>query len=366
MNRKLPKTKDQRLKTKDQRLKTNDQLLKTNDQQPTTKDQIMPFIPDTSFKPNILLRNKHINTLYRYLFLNTKVSFKRKRLLTADNDFIDLDFSKVNSDKIVIAIHGLEGSSDSNYIHTITEILNNNNFDVVAFNMRSCSGEPNKLLSSYHSGKTEDLLAIINYLEANYNYNQIHIVGYSLGGNLCLKFMGEFSENMPESVVAAVGVSAPCDLKGSVEAISKRENRIYMNGFLKTLKQKAIAKAKQFPDANLPVDKIITATNFYDFDDLVTAPLNGFINAADYWEKSSCKQFIPQIKLPTLLISSSDDPFLNEDCHPVKEAKQNKNFTFLQTKYGGHIGFIKGIYLKKERWLENKILEFIKKTSQIQ
>ncbi len=282
---------------------------------------------------------------------------------TKDNDFIDLDFSSVQSDKIAIAIHGLEGSSNSNYIKNITQTLNQNKIDVVAFNMRSCSGEPNRLLSSYHSGKTEDLFEIIQFLEQHYNYTKIFIIGYSLGGNLTLKFMGEYAQKMPKIVKLAVGVSVPCDLEGSVEAISKKENKIYRNGFLKTLKQKALYKAKQFPKVNLDTNKIKKATNFYEFDDLVTAPIHGFKNAKDYWTQSSCKQFITKTTLPTLLISSKDDPFLNEECHPVKEAKNNDNFTFLQTQYGGHIGFVNGFILSKQRWLEDKILAFIQENS---
>ena len=282
---------------------------------------------------------------------------------TKDNDFIDLDFSSVQSDKIAITIHGLEGSSNSNYIKNITQTLNQNKIDVVAFNMRSCSGEPNRLLSSYHSGKTEDLFEIIQFLEQHYNYTKIFIIGYSLGGNLTLKFMGEYAQKMPKIVKLAVGVSVPCDLEGSVEAISKKENKIYRNGFLKTLKQKALYKAKQFPKVNLDTNKIKKATNFYEFDDLVTAPIHGFKNAKDYWTQSSCKQFITKTTLPTLLISSKDDPFLNEECHPVKEAKNNDNFTFLQTQYGGHIGFVNGFILSKQRWLEDKILAFIQENS---
>jgi len=282
---------------------------------------------------------------------------------TKDNDFIDLDFSTVQSDKIAIAIHGLEGSSDSNYIKTITQTLNQNKIDVVAFNMRSCSGEPNRLLSSYHSGKTEDLFEIIQFLEQHYHYTDIYIIGYSLGGNLALKFMGEYAQKMPKIVKLAVGVSVPCDLEGSVEAISKKENKIYRNGFLKTLKQKALHKANQFPKANLEVNRIKKATNFYEFDDLVTAPIHGFKNAKAYWTQSSCKQFITKINLPTLLITAKDDPFLNEECHPVKESKNNDNFTFLQTQYGGHIGFVNGFILRKQRWLEDKILTFIQENS---
>ncbi len=323
----------------------------------------MPFIQDTTFKPKLFLQNKHINTLYRYLFSNTKVNFTRKRIQTTDNDFIDLDFSKVNAKNIVIVIHGLEGSSNSNYIHTIAQTLNNANFDVVAFNMRNCSGEINKQCNTYHSGKTEDLFDIINHLENNHHYNQIHIIGYSLGGNLTLKFMGEFSNKMPQTIKSAVGISVPCDLEGSVESISLSENKIYMNGFLKTLKEKATQKLKQFPNTNIDLEKINDVNNFYDFDDLFTAPINGFKNAKEYWSTSSCKQYIPKINIPTLLISSKDDPFLNENCHPIKEAQQNSHFTFLQTNYGGHLGFIYGFRLKKQRWLENKITNFIKENS---
>ena len=326
----------------------------------------MPYIKDTLFKPNLFLRNKHLNTLYRYFFSNTKVEYKRKRVIADKIDFIDLDFSKVNSDKIVIVIHGMEGSSDSNYIHTITQTLNKANYDVVAFNMRGCSGESNNLLNSYHAGKTEDLFGVIKYLENEYIYNEIHIVGYSLGGNMTLKFMGEFANDMPELVVSAVGVSVPCDLEGSVQAISTFENKIYMNGFLKTLKIKSIQKSINFPEANINISKIKKAKNFYEFDDLVTAPINGFKNAKDYWSKSSCKQFIPKIKLPTLLISATDDPFLNRKCFPVKEAIENNSFTFLETRYGGHLGFVTGFKMKKQRWLENKILDFINSNSQTQ
>ncbi len=321
------------------------------------------YIQDTTFKPNLFLRNKHVNTLYRYLLSKVKVNFTRERMQTDDSDFIDLDISKVNSDKVVIAIHGLEGSSDSNYIHTITELLNKNNYDVYAFNMRGCSGEPNNLLSSYHSGKTEDLLAVINHIQATNNYKQLHIVGYSLGGNLTLKFMGEFANKMPVLVKSAVTVSVPCDLKGSTIAIARWDNILYLKGFLKTLKEKTLEKMARFPEANINKDKMLAAKNFLDFDNLVTAPIHGFKNAEDYWKRSSSKQFIKDIKHPTLLITAKDDPFLTKSCMPIEEAKKHDYFTFLQTKYGGHIGFVQGFNIKKQRWCENQILRFIQKNS---
>jgi len=323
----------------------------------------MPFIEDNSFQPNRFFRNKHINTLYRFFFSHVKIDFKRERMQTKDNDFIDLDVSSVKSDNVVIAIHGLEGSSSSNYIHTITQVLNQNNYDVVAYNMRGCSGEPNLLLSSYHSGKTLDLLEVINYINQKYNYKQVHIVGYSLSGNITLKFMGEFNDTMPTNIKSAVTISTPCDLKGSSMAISASENSIYMKGFLKTLKIKALEKIARFPDANLDASKISSAKNFQEFDSAFTAPTHGFIDADDYWKQSSCKQFLHRIQKPTLLISSKDDPFLSDSCLPVEESKNHSHFTFLQTNYGGHIGFVNGLYMKKQRWLEKQILTFIKNNS---
>ena len=318
----------------------------------------MLYKPTKSFNPKFLFRNKHFNTAYRYYFTKTKINFNRKRIYTQDNDFLDLDFSTVNSDTVVIAIHGLEGSSNSSYIRTLTSFLNKNKIDAIALNLRNCSGEPNKLLSSYHSGKSDDLLEVIQHIENNYHYKNIHVVGYSLGGNITLKFMGEFADKT--QVKSAVAVSVPCSLKGSSEAMMQKGNKLYMNNFLKTLKIKSKEKMERFPDSSLDLNKILQAKNFKDFDDAVTAPTNGFKDAEDYWEKSSCKQFLKFIKKPSLLITALDDPFLNEACYPTKEANDSKHFHILATKYGGHVGFCQSFNSKNNFWLENQILSFIK------
>ncbi len=276
---------------------------------------------------------------------------------TKDGDFLDLDFSTANSDNVIIAIHGLEGSSNSTYIQSLTKKANANNFDVIAINLRSCSGEPNNLLSSYHSGKSEDLVEVIQYIENNFNYNNIHVVGYSLGGNITLKYMGEVGES--SSVKTAIAVSVPCSLKGSSIAMAKKDNKLYVNNFLKTLIVKANEKFAKFPNSDLNIEKIRAAKNFSDFDNNYTAPAHGFKDANDYYEKSSCTQFLKDIKKPTLLITSLDDPFLNEECFPIKEAKNSKHFHLLTTKYGGHVGFCEYFNMKKNNWLENQILSFI-------
>lgn len=320
----------------------------------------MAVLNNSTYKPQLLFKSKHFNTVYRTIFSHYEVKFQRKRLETNDSDFLDLDFSMVNSHKIAILIHGLEGSSNSNYIKSLTKVLNSNQIDIVALNLRGCSGEPNRLLSSYHSGKTDDLAHVISFLENQYSYNEIHIIGYSLGGNITLKYLGENGNNLSAKIKSAVTISVPCDLKESSKAISKFWNAMYMQRFLISLKQKTLIKLQQFPNSFLNKKSIENARNFYDFDNLYTAPAHGFKDANEYWKKSSSKQFIPNIKIPTLLITSFDDPFLSESCFPLKEARENNHFNLEITKYGGHVGFNSNFFLENGLWLENRIAQFLK------
>lgn len=318
----------------------------------------MPVLKNSTYKPSLLFRNKHFNTVYRTLFTNSRVNFTRKRLELTDGDFIDLDISSVNSDRLVMAIHGLEGSSKSSYIVSLTNVLNQDGFDVIAINLRGCSGELNRLLSSYHSGKTEDLEAVIDHIDNHYNYKEIHIVGYSLGGNMALKYMGEKSSL--SKIKSTIGVSVPCDLKATALKMNSFSNRLYLNEFLKSLEKKTIGKLEKFPDSFLTKESIQSIKTFKDFDDLYTAPAHGFKNAEDYWEKSSCKQFIPFIKTPTLLITALDDPFFDTECFPFKEAEASEFFFMEPTTYGGHVGFGTSLYNKKDTWCEHRILSFLK------
>jgi len=318
----------------------------------------MPVIRNSTYKPSFLFKNGHFNTVYRTLFNNSNVNFNRKRLELADGDFIDLDISSVNSNKAVIAVHGLEGSSESSYIVSLTNILNQHNFDVIAMNHRSCSGELNRLLSSYHSGKTEDLGAVIEYINNQYDYREIHIVGYSLGGNMTLKYMGE--DNVSPKIKSAVGVSVPCSLKDSSVHMNSFGNRLYLNRFLKSLENKILEKLERFPDSFLSEDSIKSIKNFKDFDDIYTAPAHGFRDAEDYYKKSSSKQFILSIKTPTLLITALDDPFFGEASYPFKEAEANNSFFMEVTKYGGHVGFGTNLNSKRNTWCEHRILSFLK------
>tara|TARA_B100000787_G_scaffold170258_1_gene165318 strand:- start:12623 stop:13591 length:969 start_codon:yes stop_codon:yes gene_type:complete len=322
----------------------------------------MPII-ESNFTPSLPFKNSHFNTIYRPLFMKETHNYKRKRITTWDNDFIDLDFSEVNSNKIVILIHGLEGSSESKYILSAATELNNSGFDTVSFNLRGCSGDDNLLLSTYHSGKTEDLEFVISYLLKNYSYDKIMIVGYSLGGNITLKYFGEYAFSISDKVSCGIAVSVPIDLAFSSELMSSLKNKLYMDKFLKSLRLKVFEKSQKHPQYKLNINKLTKAKTFKDFDGLYTAPIFGFSSPEEYWKKASSKPYLPKIRKPTLLISSKDDPFLPKECYPYKEAKESNVFHLEVTKYGGHVGFISSFLPQENRWLENRILNFLEDNS---
>ncbi|MDT0552253.1 YheT family hydrolase [Urechidicola vernalis] len=291
------------------------------------------------------------------------MNYKRERLELADGDFMDLDYSKNGSETIVIALHGLEGSSSSRYILSMVEHLKQQKIDVVAVNFRGCSGHDNRLFSSYHSGKSEDLEAVIHYIEKQQQYKNILLLGYSLGGNMTLKYLGEKGRDIPPQIKCAIAISPPCDLASSSAELAKKSNYIYMQRFLKTLKSKTLSKLETYPTSILTKETIESAKNFYDYDNLYTAPAHGFKNAEDYWQKASSKQFLNNISVPTLLISSYDDTFLSHACIP-SEIAQNHEFLNLEaTKFGGHVGYNSKLTNKNGNWLEKRIIQFLKKNT---
>ncbi len=321
----------------------------------------MALIHTSSYTPAIAFKSRHFNTIYRTLFHKIEVGFQRERMEMLDGDFMDIDFSTIGSKSVVVIVHGLEGSSQSKYVTALSQISNEEGFDVAAVNLRGCSGETNRLLNSYHSGKTNDLAELLDYLETNKAYDAYYVVGYSLGGNILLKYLGESRSDYPSKLKGGVGVSVPCDLKASSETIAKFWNMVYMQNFLISLKKKTRIKLAQFPENDLQTEAILNAKNFLDFDNYFTAPVNGFKDANDYWKQNSCKQFLEGIKIPSLLVTSIDDPFLSDSCIPVKEAENNDNFHLEVTKYGGHVGYNSNFDHGSGFWLEKRISDFFRK-----
>ena len=313
----------------------------------------MPLI-ETDYKPPLLFKNRHVNTIYSSLFRKTKpLSFKRKRIETLDDDFLDIDLIENGSKKIVILCHGLEGSSDSKYIQATAKLLSLNGYSVAAMNYRFCSGEINRQLVTYHSGKTDDLHTVINFVLPN--YDSVYLVGFSLGGNLIIKYNGDGLFSLSPKIKANVAISVPVDLMGSSISLKRCENVLYRWRFLRTLSKKMHLKHQQFPN-ELDVVPLKKVKNLTDFDNFFTSKINGFKDAEDYYLKASSKQFIPNISIPSLLINALDDPFLSDSCFPIREAKENSNFLLMTPFHGGHVGFIsKGAFY----WSEIQILNFL-------
>ncbi len=319
----------------------------------------MPVLT-ADFLPTIPFRNGHFNTMYRPLFMKDTISYERERIETWDGDFFDLDFSKVGSKTLVLFIHGLEGSAESNYMISGSKFFNDLKVDTVCFNLRGCSGEDNRLLSTYHSGKTEDVDFVVKHLINDYDYENILIIGFSLGGNMTLKYFGEQGDDLPSEIKGGVAVSVPIDLVTAQAEMNKIKNKIYMEVFLKSIKNKVLEKSHRFPDFPLDKDKLFKATKFKHIEYLYTAPVFGFKSPEDYWVRASSKPFLPNIKRPILLINSKDDSFLAKECYPFDEAHDSDYFFFESPNYGGHVGFMSSFKPHENRWLENRCARFFR------
>lgn len=318
----------------------------------------MPILKSKEYNPSFIFKYHHFSTIYPSLFRQvSEIKYQRERITTPDNDFLDLDWSRVGGDRIVVTLHGLEGSSDSQYILGMNRIFNHHNWDAVTLNFRGCSGEMNLLRRGYHSGETTDLDFVIKTIFEKYNYEEMVLIGFSLGGNVALKYTGEKGKNINPKIKKVVGVSTPVDLAGCSAEIEKPHNYIYLRRFLKSLKEKFKLKRHLYPD--LDAEKILASKTFGEFDGNFTAPVHGFASANDYWEKCSSRNFFDNLAIPTLLINAKDDSFLSDLCYPLEAAKSNPYLHLLTPKYGGHVGFpqshSKGFY-----WSEEQVFEFIR------
>lgn len=320
----------------------------------------MPLIAST-YKAPFLFRNAHISTIYPSLFRKVKgVIQTRERLTLADGDFIDLDLSYASnpSNKVAVILHGLEGNGQRQYTLGLSKHLNNKGWDTAIINLRGCSGEINKKYKSYHAGASDDLNEVINYMITNHKYTNISLCGFSLGGNIVLKYLGE-GRATPSIIKSAVAISVPCDLLDSLTEISKPKNFLYQRRFLKYLKQKLVERQIIHPD-KIALSNIIECKNLIDIDNLYTSKAHGYKDASDYYAKCSSKQFLTSIKIPTLILNAKNDSFLGPKCYPIQEAKNNDYLSLEISKHGGHVGFytINDVYYN-----ESKTVAFLDKNS---
>lgn len=317
----------------------------------------MPVLHHSDYRAPFLLQNRHMLTIYPSLFRSiAPAPYRRERIPTPDNDFLDLDFSEKGNDRIVVILHGLEGNSTRKYVLGMVHIFNEAGFDTVSMNFRGCSGEPNKNLCFYHSGETGDLHTVITYLQTLGKYKAIHLVGFSLGGNVTLKYLGERGSQLTGVIKSAVAISVPCDLKSSSAELEKRHNIIYMQRFIRDLGEKLRLKEQLYP-GRIDLSGYNAVKSFRQFDDRYTAPIHGFQDALQYWEECSSRKYLHQIQVPALLINAIDDPFLSKECYPYDLASKSSCF-FLETpQQGGHVGFVK--FGVPYYWSEQRALSFL-------
>ncbi len=321
----------------------------------------MPIISANTYLPRFPFTNGHIQTIFPILFRKRpQLSPKRERIDTEDGDFLDLDWHHSTSGqttKLAIISHGLEGNSRKKNILAMTRILCNNGWDVLCWNFRGCSGEPNRLLRLYHSGSTDDLDTVLQHARMQKKYTRIALIGFSVGGNQTCKYLGESAGKIASEVKAAVAVSVPCMLADASHHLAKISNRMYMHYFMRDLKEKIRKKAQMFPD-QIDLKDLEKMKCFYPFDNKYTGPLHGFRDADEYYSKSSSRQFLPFITIPTLMVQAQDDPFLPESCYPYEEAEQNPHL-FLETpRFGGHVGFIDKLH-NPIYWIERRTIDFL-------
>ncbi len=317
----------------------------------------MPVIDHSEYKARGIFRNPHVNTIYSALFRKVEgVHYHRQRLATPDGDFLDLDWSEVGSEHLLIALHGLEGSADRPYLKGMIRYFNRQGWDALGLNFRSCSGEMNRALRSYHMGETTDLDFLVRWVAEQGKYSRIALVGFSLGGNVILKYLGEQGGQVSELLRAAVAFSVPCHIASANSEIDRWHNRLYLYRFLSSLNTKMKEKARRYPEAVSmahPMPK-----TFSVFDDRYTAPLHGFEGAQHYWESSSSLYYLPGIRVPALLVNAADDTFLSERCYPQELAAAHRCLHLEIPRWGGHVGFYSrnnGMAI----WSEKRAFNFI-------
>lgn len=299
----------------------------------------MPLL-QTHYDPPLIFRNGHLSTIYSGAVRRVKeLVQQRERLELTDGDFLDLDwsFAKGPATRAAILLHGLEGNAQRPYITGSAKLLTENGIDVCAINYRGCSGEPNRSFRSYHSGATEDLEAVVRHILDLDRYKSLYIKGFSLGGNITLKYLGG-ADPVPKQIKAGIAISVPCHLYSSLTELLKPKNILYADRFKKKLIEKLKIKQALYPQ-RINRSDIGRIRTLKDFDDIYTSRAHGFTDAMDYYEKCSSLPFLKNIGIPTLIINARNDSFLGNQCYPIKEAERNKALFLELPNYGGHVGF---------------------------
>lgn len=316
----------------------------------------MPLLPAYPYQRPKLLFNGHLETIYPALFRQVSLPQPDKEQVeTVDGDFLEVDWHRRGNSKLLIISHGLEGNSSRAYVLGMAREAVNKGFDVLAWNYRGCGELLNRKPIFYHSGATYDLHAVVNH--AAPDYEELYLTGFSLGGNLTLKYLGE-GRSLSPKIKRAVAISVPLDLGGSCDKISTAAKGRYTKRFLTSLREKIQRKALLFPE-EFSLEKFNHIRTLRDFDNLFTGPLHGFSDAEEYYQINSALQFLRTIAVPTLLLNAQNDPFLSDACFPFELAARLDQVYCEFPAHGGHVGF-SVIGKEKSYYSETRAVEFIR------
>lgn len=318
----------------------------------------MPLVKTSSYqKAPFFLKNGHWETVYPAIFRRVwGIRYQRERLTLSDGDFVDLDWIRPNKKKLVILVHGLEGNSEKHYMKGMAKVFKNNDWGVLAFNCRSCSGEMNRKLRLYNHGEIGDLGEVVEHALRKNDYQSIVLVGFSMGGSMVLKYVGVNAGQLPKSIKKAVAFSAPVDLKKSIAKLDDPAIAFYRNRFFSKLEPKMRIKAQQFPGV-LDIENLNKIEKWEDFDNYFSAPVNGYRDAQDFYYQASAINYMSTISIPTLLVNALNDPILTPESFPYKQFEDHP-YVYLETpELGGHVGF--SLWLQPYAWSEHRTMEFV-------
>jgi len=307
------------------------------------------------YKPHPLLRNGHLMSLWAHYAKPPMPAYRRERLVTPDDDFIDIDWiDGEEGQPLVLACHGLEGCSGSPYIRALMHRVRERGWHGVAMNHRGCSGEDNRRLHAYHSGWTVDLDFVVRTLAARASQRPIFIAAYSLGSGIVGNYLGRRATEVPEQVTAAFLCSVPFLLTPCSERIERGISRLYLRHFLRSLRAKAKRKHKLAP-GRFNLRAALRARTLREFDAAFTCPISGFRSVEDYYDQASCGPHLQRIRVPTFILTALDDPLIPEQGAPTTLAAGSPAIRYLQTERGGHVGFV---HHRHKSWLEEQILSW--------
>lgn len=314
------------------------------------------------FRPARWLPGPHAQTLGGKLMRSHEPPPReRLRLEMPDGDFVDVDLSPdpAPDAPLVLVLHGLEGSARRGYVVSLCHALLRADLRPAALNFRGCSGEANRRARSYHSGETGDLALVVEELRERHPDRPLGLVGFSLGGNVLLKYLGERGDGLDPAVKGAVAISVPFDLAAGSRIIEEGLwGRLYTHYFLRMLKERVRARRRVL-EKHVDVRAALEAPTLWAFDDAVTAPLHGFRDARDYYRKSSSLGFLERIRVPTLLLQARDDPFQPAERLPEGEVRENPSLVAAFPERGGHVGFVSGPPWAPRFWAERESVRFL-------